>query len=79
MRAAAKPAKSSGAMRAAAFARDRTRGLCGRGAGSRKPPRLHPYPNVQDNKGEIDVSGAVFHVSRQHIKGQGEERRKLRE
>jgi hypothetical protein len=37
------PEKASGGMRAAAYARHRARGSCGRGAGSRKPPHLHPY------------------------------------
>jgi hypothetical protein len=37
-----RPQNQRGAMRATAYARDRNRGLCGRGAGSRNPPRLHP-------------------------------------
>lgn len=40
------PQKTSGVVQAAANARIGTRGSCGRGAGSRNPPRLHPYPQA---------------------------------
>ena len=34
----------AGSMRAAVLLRKIDRGACRRGAGSRNPPRLHPYP-----------------------------------
>jgi len=37
------PQKLCGGMRAAASPRKSACGLCGRGAGSRNPPRLQPY------------------------------------